>query len=357
MTIPSQASRNPVGTSTRRERVLFVHNNPTRFVNIDLQLLRERFDVQEWYQRSRWVNVVALARDVRSCDAVFGWFASWHTFLPAIVALVFRRPFILVAGGYDTASIPEIGYGHQRGGLKRWVATLTMRSATSVIANSEFTKEEAVRNAGVDAGRISVVHHGIAQETVYGNRRKKRVAMTVGNIDRANLQRKGIEPFVQAAALLPDIQFVVVGRWLDHAIDRLRSVAPPNVQITGYLSDAGLQALYDEAMVYVQASRHEGFGVALAEAMMAGCVPVVSRAGALPEVVGDTGVYIDAITPETIAAGIREAMTMDAAAGERVRSRIADCFPLVQRGEGLARVIEKAMSRDRTGPEGERSDG
>ena len=65
------------------------------------------------------------------------------------------------------------------------------------------------------------------------------------------------------------------------------------MEFTGWLSDEELQDLYRRASVYVQASRHEGFGLAVAEAMLAGCVPVVMNVTAMPEVVGDAGVLID----------------------------------------------------------------
>jgi hypothetical protein len=69
----------------------------------------------------------------------------------------------------------------------------------------------------------------------------------------------------------------------------LRQAASPNVEFLGFVSDEELFSLYARASVYVQASMHEGFGLSVAEAMSAGCIPVVTRAGSLPEVVGDVG--------------------------------------------------------------------
>ena len=57
--------------------------------------------------------------------------------------------------------------------------------------------------------------------------------------------------------------------------------------------------------MYVQASRHEGFGLAVAEAMLAGCVPVVMNVTAMPEVVGDAGVLIESQEPAAVADGVR----------------------------------------------------
>jgi len=48
--------RQNVGNGTAREtimkrNILFVHNLPTKFVQIDLALLRARYEVHEWYER------------------------------------------------------------------------------------------------------------------------------------------------------------------------------------------------------------------------------------------------------------------------------------------------------------------
>ena len=61
-----------------------------------------------------------------------------------------------------------------------------------------------------------------------------------------------------AAAELPDVRFVHVGKWLDDAIDELRPRATDNVEFTGWVSDEELHDWYRRAAVYVQVSRHEG---------------------------------------------------------------------------------------------------
>ena len=182
-----------------------------------------------------------------------------------------------------------------------------------LITNSDYSLEEIERNVeGVDPARVAVVHHGIPDR--FGEpdgTPRERVALTVGAVYSVNLARKGHRPFVEAARELPDVEFVLAGEWWDETGERLAAEAAPNVRVTGRLSDEDLDALFTSAAVYVQASLHEGFGLLLAEAMLAGAVPVVTPASALPEVVCETGVTIAEPTPAAVAAGVRQALSWD----------------------------------------------
>jgi glycosyltransferase involved in cell wall biosynthesis len=246
----------------------------------------------------------------------------------------------LIVGGYDLANMPEIGYGHQRGGLKKWLSRFAMRMAQSLITNSQYSAAEARRNAGVRGKSLNVVYHGVPDP--FGRPpeiRRERVVLTVGNVERPNLRRKGLEPFVRAAALLPDVKFVVAGSWRDSAIRELQAIATPNVEFTGWLEDAALFDWYRRASVYVQASLHEGFGMAVAEAMLAGCIPVVTNVGALPEVVGDCGVYCRSPEPADIASAIEQALAFQDGDRSRARGRILDQFPPQARQQSLERIL------------------
>lgn len=320
-------------------RILFVHNYPSKFVQIDLDLLRERFEVREWYQRSRAIDFYALARAVQRCDLVFGWFASWHTLFPITLARWFNRRSVVVVGGYDTANLPEISYGSQRGGIKRRVTRATMRSASRLVVNSRYTCQEVLANDRLDAEKISMIYHGFPVEAA-SPRPKENLVITVGNVDRGNLQRKGLELFVRAAVECPEKDFVMIGAWRDDAIRQLQALAPTNVKFTGWVSDGELRDYFARAQVYVQVSRHEGFGLAVAEAMLHECTPVVTCVGALPEVVGDAGVFVESFEPSAVAAGVRLAFAQADAIGPRARARIVQEFPLERRRAQLFQLLE-----------------
>jgi glycosyltransferase involved in cell wall biosynthesis len=324
-------------------RVLFVHSRKASFVVIDRAILAARYEIEDLYQPGRVPNPVAVVKGVARSDLVFGWFASWHTFFPITLAWLLRKPSVLVIGGFDTANLPDIGYGHQRGGLRRWASRWIMRRARRLITNSNYSLSEIKRNTPIPPGRVTVVHHGVPDPFGELPKDKRREALTVGAIDRTTLVQKGQLPFVRAAAELPEVSFVFAGKWLDDAIDELRAAAPANVEFTGWLSEADLHDRYRRAAVYVQASRHEGFGLAVAEAMLAGCVPVVVNATAMPEVVDDAGVLIESQRASDVAGGIRRALELGPEAGQSARDRILTAFPMERRREGIQRVVEEAL--------------
>ena len=325
--------------------ILFVHNDAAQFVRQDLDELRKHYRVTECYLRSRWINPATLWWQVRMHDVVFGWFASWHTFLPLLFARLLGKPSVLIVGGYDVANMPRIGYGHQRGGIKKWVGRFTMRCATNIIATSHYSERETTVNASIPKKRVRTFYIGVPDP--FGSLPlgpRSRMVLTVGNVDRPNLQRKGHEPFVRTAALMPDVDFVLVGTWKDETIEYLRSIASPNVTFTGRVSDEALLEYYRRAAVYVQASLHEGFGLSVAEAMLAGCIPVINRAGSLPEVTGDTGMFIDTPEPAVIAQAVEKALACPDDARARIRQRILDEFPMEKRGQLLEQLIRPLMN-------------
>jgi glycosyltransferase involved in cell wall biosynthesis len=81
------------------------------------------------------------------------------------------------------------------------------------------------------------------------------------------------------------------------------------VHITGEVSDPALAAYFAAADVYLSLSAHEGFGVPLVEAMVAG-VPVIARdVGAVAETVGDGALLLASGDPSYVAAAVQRVCT------------------------------------------------
>jgi glycosyltransferase involved in cell wall biosynthesis len=66
-----------------------------------------------------------------------------------------------------------------------------------------------------------------------------------------------------------------------------------DVIVAGFVPDEELPALYAGADLFVFPSLYEGFGLPVLEAMAYGKAIVVSKGGALPEVVGSAGIRVD----------------------------------------------------------------
>jgi glycosyltransferase involved in cell wall biosynthesis len=330
-------------------RLLFLKSRTASFIELDQQLLAERFDVHVIHQPGRFSDPRVVLREVWAADVIVGWWASWHTFLPFTLAWLLRKPSLLIVGGFDTAAEPEFNYGFQLGGPRAWLSRLTMRSARTLMTNSEYSREEIRRNVGIGPEHVRLVYHGVPDDhTAAGplpsgliGDPDRPMVITVGIVDATNLERKGIRAFVQAAEHVPEVNFVVAGKIVGDAGAELERIAASNVHLTGWLEHDELESLLRRARVYVQASRHEGFGVSVAEAMLARCVPVATRAGALPEVVGDTGILLDDGSPKAVALGVREALHLDL--GEAARSRVLEHFSVQQRRDGLFALLDELV--------------
>jgi glycosyltransferase involved in cell wall biosynthesis len=334
-------------------RVLYVYNDVTTFTKYDLDIVARDHDVRELLFRRdglAWLRCGLQAfRDVWWSNAIFSWFGSFHSLLPFALGRVLGRKCVVIASGYDVACLPEIGYGNMSGGLRRLVGRAVFRLAHKVLAVSRATAREAVANARVDARKIEVIYHGVPRGEAggeYDPSCKEEMVITVGMVERSNLTRKGHANFVEAARYLPDVPFVLIGAWKDDAIEKLKAMAPPNVRFTGWLTSEEVESYMRRASVYVQTSAHEAFGMAVAEAMLRGCVPVVSDRGALPEVVGDCGVIVRFGDAEATAAAIRAALPRREELARRAHDRVKSSFSLPARRRQLIDVLQRVCSNE-----------
>lgn len=325
--------------------LLYVHSSNETFVQLDLEILSSSFQIIDFQVPKKFpFDLFSYWKSLRQADIIFCWFASWNAFWILLLSKLFKKPSILVIGGYDVANVPTANYGHQRGGLSKIYSRWAMHLADYLLPFSEYSLQEACNNAGIISRSMQVAYIGVPDpfgELV--NTLRPHMALTVGNVEWANMKRKGLEPFVRAAHYLPDVQFVVVGKWRDGSIDYLRSIASSNVIFTGRVTDEVLVDYYRNASVYVQASLHEGFGLSVAEAMLGGCIPVVTRVGSLPEVVGDCGYFCETNQPELIADTVRTALASPFSARFQARNRILTEFPLQRRKEILQNVINALL--------------
>jgi glycosyltransferase involved in cell wall biosynthesis len=92
------------------------------------------------------------------------------------------------------------------------------------------------------------------------------------------------------------------------AIDRLD--LSERVTLAGERAEAEVAPFYARADVFVLASHHEGYGMALTEALARGLAVIATRAGAIPDTVpADAGLLVPPGEPQALAGALRAVMT------------------------------------------------
>lgn len=333
----------------RRRRVLFVHPNMSPFIQADIDVLKRTFDVRIVDLSKRKASVGdklgaawELFRGVASSDVCFAWFAEGHSKWMVFLSRIFRRPSIVVVGGYEVAKLPEIEYGSLINPRKTKVVRYVLEHATRVLPVDESLKDEAKRRLGVRGENIVPVHTGHDPVKFSSAGPKERMALTVGFVNKSNCRRKGLAVFVEAARHLPDVKFVLVGMSDNEWSASLRQKAPPNVEFVPAVAHDQLLGYYRRAKVYCQLSMFEGLPNALCEAMLCECVPVGTEVCGIPTAIGDTGFYVPVGDPKASAEAIEMALKSDK--GKAARARIIDYFSIEKREKRLAEIIGELLS-------------
>ena len=336
-----------------KETILMIYPKEATWVQKDLEILSTRYDVIPInYSKiiCRLYDVNCLLKKLKlifkhasKATLIYAWFANVHSFLARIISRALKKPMILAVGGGDVTCIHSLSYGGLYKNPERYYIVESIRGSDLILAPSNFTKMEVLKVAPVER-KVVVVYHGFDHEKFKPGNKKENLVVTIAHINRVNLLRKGLITFVKAAKYLPDIKFMLIGKQCDTSIDILKSIAPPNVVFTGYLPEKKLINVLQRAKVYVQASIHEGFGCALAEAMLAECVPVVTSFGAIPEVVGSEGFYVRYGDPKALAEAIKLALDSQDI-GKKARKRIKSLFSLEKRKRKLLTIIQQVISK------------
>ncbi|HET8662754.1 MAG TPA: glycosyltransferase family 4 protein [Nocardioides sp.] len=191
--------------------------------------------------------------------------------------------------------------------LRRWYGFVRMQARVArgmrmVLAPSESSKEDVVSEFGVDPARTRVVLLGVDEGFVPPT--ASRVPGRILAMASADAPLKGVATLLEAFAKLrterPDLELLLVtrpqaGGRTEQLLDELG--IRDHVRFVHGVSDAELVTLMGSAEVACVPSLYEGFSLPTAELMATATPLVVSRAGAIPEVVGPDGLCADLVTP------------------------------------------------------------
>jgi glycosyltransferase involved in cell wall biosynthesis len=318
------------------------------FVRKDLELLKKHFDVKQMNvatflvpQKGRDPLVLLkLLKGVLWADIVYCWFADLNAFFLTLFSLIFRRKSLVVVGGYEVAYVPEMGYGSMLGRQSAFIVKCVFKFAHKILAVSRFSQKEILNYAASE--KVELVYNGIDCETFRPHSEKRNdLVLMVGPISKEEIKIHGLDTFIEAAKLLPEVEFLAIGL-TGEALDFLSRSLPSNVTLMGIIPQKDLIPQYRKAKVYCQLSLRESFGMSLAEAMCCECVPVVTEnGGAVSEVVGKTGFSTHFGDPQNVREMIMRALKSEK--GKEARNRVVKYFSITRREKTLVNLIQKTV--------------
>jgi glycosyltransferase involved in cell wall biosynthesis len=238
--------------------------------------------------------------------------------------------------------------------LRRWYGFLGMqmevaRQLPRHITVSQNSKKDIVAQMRVHPDTLHIVPVGVDQQQFRPLPHVRRVPGRLMTTASADVPLKGLTYLIEALAKVrterEDAHLVVIGQ------PRHKSAVPAQIERLGLqgaiefvsgVSDERIVELYAEAEIAVVPSLYEGFSLPAIEAMACGVPLVTTTGGALPEVVGPSGVGAMTVPPgdpAALAQQIIDVLNDDelrARLGEGGRRRVLDRFTWRRTAEGTA---------------------
>lgn len=208
---------------------------------------------------------------------------------------------------------------------RKWLESNLEKScsrADIIVTVSEFSKSEIMKYLNISSNKILVMPNGI-DFTIYHTDYLKIDIETCK--EKYNIEgdyflylgtlepRKNLIRLIQAYAQLkknikkaPKLVLAGEKGWYYKDIFRLVDdlKLKSDIIFTGYILSADVPLLMNGAKSFVYPSLYEGFGMPPLEAMACGVPVVVSNTSAIPEVIGEAGIYVEPLDIDSIEKGL-----------------------------------------------------
>jgi glycosyltransferase involved in cell wall biosynthesis len=291
---------------------MIVYSFPVRtaFIERDLEMIRPHAAIKDLeFTQSAFklpfyliLQFFQLLWYLPSTSQYLCFFGGYHCILPVVFGKAFGKKCTIQAGGTDCINMPEIGYGNFR---KKWLRMATVFSfkncslilpVAEALVSQHYNYDPRINPKqgllqlipGLKTP-IQVIPNGFDTEfwKDLGMERVKQsfISVATSTSTPARARVKGYDLIAQLAASNPEWSFTLVG-------DADYRALSPNIRVLGKEKPEALVQLYNTHEFYLQLSSSEGFPNALGEAMACGCVPIGSAVGAIPEIIGDTGLLL-----------------------------------------------------------------
>jgi glycosyltransferase involved in cell wall biosynthesis len=239
-----------------------------------------------------------------------------------------------------------------------------IKYADLILSCSEFITDRTRRAFPEAAYKCKTLYNGVdvsqftAETYSTEKTKKKKTLICVGRITPEKGLHIVIDAFNTLAYSYPDLELCLIGQeritpaeflielsddprvrslkafypgsYKKRIMESLAPALASRVSLSGHVSHSEIVSKYYDAMIFINASFYESFGIPVAEAMACGLPVIATRAGGVPEIVenGLSGLLVEPGDADALAAAVTKLLenstlrdSLAQAGRERVRER------------------------------------
>lgn len=262
------------------------------------QVLWRRFvAVAKYVPYARDVRRLLFRATAQRAAETYDDYIYWE---PNYIALPLDNPAVITVYDLSHLAHPEYHPAERVEALTKDLER-SIHSARRIITISEFTRDEIIREYGIASDLIDIVPPAVsddfrnpasAQQVAAVRARHQlptNYLLSVGTLE----PRKNVEGLLRCYARLPQalrkkypLVLAGVKGWLTGPLEKQLAplVEAGEVRQLGYVDQADMATLYQQASALAYISFYEGYGMPVAEAMAAGTAVLTSDCASMPEV-------------------------------------------------------------------------
>lgn len=318
---------------------------------------KEILDIVEFYKQD--INILKrLDPDLKiairfvdidwSADIIFVWWWS-YAFFPVIMGKLLRKK-VIITGTFNYRCPEADNDFYRRPFWQRFLIKHSMKYATENILVSENEYTQIVTDWKYKNLVYSPHCVDIEKYIPDFSNSDKKFLFTICWTGKENVKRKCLYEIIDSIAIIKkkyrNINLYIAGHQGDafHDIQEYinKFKLDSTITLLGKISEEDKIRYLQNCSCYLQPSKYEGFGLAIAEAMSCGAPVISTFVGEVPNVVGDAGILLENASPENIATAIMNVLDSDLTVYKnKARNRVATFFPMKRREKELISIVNK----------------
>ena len=312
------------------------------FYKQDIDILKEissEFSIATKYREIDW-----------TADIIFVWWWT-YAFVPVLIGRLLNKKIIITGTFNYRCPNAESDYFKRNWVHRTFIKFSIMYSNKNILVSkneyNEILNDWKLTNLEYSPHTVDTMKY-----RPINKERKSNIIFTICWTGKGNIKRKCLPELIDAVEIVikerPDLKFIIAGTKGDGYDDLFEQIKMKglinNISLIGKISEKEKIYYLQNCAIYLQPSKYEGFGLAIAEAMSCGAPIISSDVGEVKNVVGNAGLLLDSCSPAEISQSINYLLNNKEEAkklGFKARKKISTEFPLIRRRNDLERIIKE----------------